>query len=469
MKTKKVLNGKSYAGNPRVRFDEGDVASAATPRRGSLLYKTVSNRVRCIKAAALLAAIGGTVFTQSANAAAETHEINGVNWTFCERNDSALTITLGANDANTDASISNPAKAIDPSLSIDVADIPWKVTIDDKVYTVTKIGRYAFNWCTNLTGTLTIPDEVIRIGRAAFANSGLKSIATLGGVETLDGYAFQNTGSAANPFPDLSNVKAYTMSGSGNGINHVFESARYSGAVYLHSGSTTLPGRYSFKDCVNLTGVCCIGPATVESGTQTYETFGRYGTFNGATSLKVVFVGLNTKAGSSSIAWLNGVTGCKVIVPDNGYWSTPNVGANNEAIYYGGSTGLGIDADNDAKNVAISVANASALEKALEIAPLFNEVFGWEVRIVVPSGIDMSGGAVAGGLFAANKLPAVFAVKTQAQLEKVLAAVPSTSLLAIDPTGATESLTMPQDRAVWVYLAGNGQYRKIKGMVIIVR
>ena len=39
MKTKKVLNGKSYAGNPRVRFDEGDVASAATSRRGSLLYK----------------------------------------------------------------------------------------------------------------------------------------------------------------------------------------------------------------------------------------------------------------------------------------------------------------------------------------------------------------------------------------------------------------------------------------------
>ena len=81
----------------------------------------------------------------------------------------------------------------------------------------------------------------------------------------------------------------------------------------------------------------------------------------------------------------------------------------------------------------------------------------------------MSGGAVVGGLFAANKLPAVFAVKTQAQLEKVLAAVPPTSLLAIDPTGATESLTMPQDRAVWVYLAGNGQYKKIKGMIIVFR
>ena len=38
MKTVTALNGKPYAGNPHVRFDEGEVASAATPRRGSLLY-----------------------------------------------------------------------------------------------------------------------------------------------------------------------------------------------------------------------------------------------------------------------------------------------------------------------------------------------------------------------------------------------------------------------------------------------
>ena len=39
MATRKALNGMPYAGSPRVRFDEGEVASAATPRRGSLLYK----------------------------------------------------------------------------------------------------------------------------------------------------------------------------------------------------------------------------------------------------------------------------------------------------------------------------------------------------------------------------------------------------------------------------------------------
>ena len=424
------------------------------------------------KAAVSATAIAvGAAIPMAVNAAAETHEINGVNWTFCERNDSELTITLGANNANEDDGISNPAKAIDPSLSVNAADIPWKVTIDGKVYTVTKIGRYAFNLCENLKGVLAIPDAVKRVGRAAFANSGLEGIDTLGGVETLDSYAFQGTGSAAYPFPDLSNVKSYTKaSGTGTpGVNNAFEKAKYSSAIYLYSGESTIPGRKTFIDCPNLTGVCCIGPATVETGTQIYTTIGTYNTFNNTTSLKVLFMGANTKP-YADYEWLTGVTGCKVVVPDNGHWkSSKFVGTGNEAIYYGGSTGLGIDADNDAKKAVISAADASALKRALELAPLFNEVFGWDVRIDVPSNIDMSGDAVDGGLFAANKLPTVFAVKTQAQLKKVLAAVPPTSLLAIDPTGATESLEMPEDRAVWVYLAGNGQYRKIKGMSIVFR
>ena len=37
--TNAALRGKPDAGNPHVRFDEGEVASAATPRHGSLLYK----------------------------------------------------------------------------------------------------------------------------------------------------------------------------------------------------------------------------------------------------------------------------------------------------------------------------------------------------------------------------------------------------------------------------------------------
>ena len=39
MTKREALNGKPYAGNPHVRFDEGEAASTATSRRGSLLYR----------------------------------------------------------------------------------------------------------------------------------------------------------------------------------------------------------------------------------------------------------------------------------------------------------------------------------------------------------------------------------------------------------------------------------------------
>ena len=38
MTGRESLNGKPYAGNPHVRFDEGEAASTATSKRGSLLY-----------------------------------------------------------------------------------------------------------------------------------------------------------------------------------------------------------------------------------------------------------------------------------------------------------------------------------------------------------------------------------------------------------------------------------------------
>ena len=46
--TNAALRGKPDAGNPHVRFDEGEVAPAATPRRGSLLYKEVKKSTKSI-------------------------------------------------------------------------------------------------------------------------------------------------------------------------------------------------------------------------------------------------------------------------------------------------------------------------------------------------------------------------------------------------------------------------------------
>ena len=48
---REVLNGKLYAGNPHVRSDEGENASAATSRRGSLLYTMKATRLALCAAA----------------------------------------------------------------------------------------------------------------------------------------------------------------------------------------------------------------------------------------------------------------------------------------------------------------------------------------------------------------------------------------------------------------------------------
>ena len=71
MTKREALNGKPYAGNPHVRFDEGEAASTATSRRGSLLYNLLKESaamrwslvsiVATICAAAPIAAVADTL------------------------------------------------------------------------------------------------------------------------------------------------------------------------------------------------------------------------------------------------------------------------------------------------------------------------------------------------------------------------------------------------------------------------
>ena len=66
--TNAILRGKPDAGNPHVRFDEGEVASAK-PRRGSLLYKkTFVSLVFCGWLAMPFAAMAGDVAVTSMTA-----------------------------------------------------------------------------------------------------------------------------------------------------------------------------------------------------------------------------------------------------------------------------------------------------------------------------------------------------------------------------------------------------------------
>ena len=63
----KVMQGKPYAGNPHVRFDEGEVASVATPRRGSLLYNLRKTMI-------LAAVVASAAIPLAANAATESDD-----------------------------------------------------------------------------------------------------------------------------------------------------------------------------------------------------------------------------------------------------------------------------------------------------------------------------------------------------------------------------------------------------------
>ena len=67
--TNAILWGKPDAGNPHVRFDEGEVASAK-PRRGSLLYK----KLMAIVMSALSAAVTGSLFAAASTTVAELRE-----------------------------------------------------------------------------------------------------------------------------------------------------------------------------------------------------------------------------------------------------------------------------------------------------------------------------------------------------------------------------------------------------------
>ena len=61
MTKREALNGKPYAGNPHVRFDEGEAASTATSRRGSLLYNKKNVRAACAIFALMSASVHADV------------------------------------------------------------------------------------------------------------------------------------------------------------------------------------------------------------------------------------------------------------------------------------------------------------------------------------------------------------------------------------------------------------------------
>ena len=196
-------------------------------------------------------------------------------------------------------------------------------------------------------------------------------------------------------------------------------------------------------------------------------------TFIGATAMKVLLVGQNTKLinlNSGTERMLGGnITGCVVYLPDNGYWTGLNA-CDTTLRYYGPGRDVDIATDDQNNTITVTPTTAETLQEALNLATTFKSAFGLDTRISVTnriaSAVSIPASAYSNVMFDLHSW-VTFNVTTQTQLENTLAAISSDSMLIVDPTGATENLTVPEGRQVFVVLKeGDAIRRRLNGFTI---
>lgn len=263
------------------------------------------------------------------------------------------------------------------------------------------------------------------------------------------------------------------------------------GVVFPAEFSTFLYGR-TFKDCTSLQALWFKGPPTVASGTQNYidiapssNGVGRK-IFTGCNALKYVLVGPNAKFYTSSNRALSfeEQTGCRIFLPTkpgNTTWEAfettkvgtfPVAGSNPIIVMYGPGQELDIEGADGTGNGKLTFTpnTAHALTNVLAAASVFKTQFGVDSKVVITNAIEAVEGTITSELLANVSFDSLnFAVNTQAQLDMVLDAVPVETPLSIDPTGATESLTViTENRKIYVLLPTNGTYKLTKGGLMII-
>ena len=362
-------------------------------------------------------------------ACADTVTTNGVTWTYTVLDSSKSPATVRLGDGT--------SACIATSTAVNAADIPWTFTNDGIDYTVTAIGASAFSGCSKLSGTLAIPASVTSMGDRAFQQSGISAVSSIGGIDTIPRYAFNESSSLTDFTADISKVTKFTA-------------GAFQGCKFKHfyvPGSTTVEAERLFR---------------------------------GNTSFKLFFAGPNTTGSkvNTSAQILSNVTtsNAKVFVPVKTSWSNLDVGgSNNEVIWYGATTNLNLVVDDAAKTITATPTDETALVKVLESAPLFKTHFGWNTRVNITNTIEATAGTITAEMLNAvefNTLLLTFKVNTQAALDSVLAAVPASNwpLLAIDASDSKEELTLPQGREIYVRVSGDGKQGKyipkIKGLII---
>ena len=142
--------------------------------------------------------------------------------------------------------------------------LPSTVTNNNVTYTVTKIGDYAFYQCSELTGTLTIPNSVTTMGWQAFAAcEGFDGTLSLPSSLTTIGFgAFEwcpnFTGSLTIP-------NSVTSMG-----NFAFYNSGFTGSLTIGNSVPSI-GKYAFSSC-GFTGSLTIGNSVTSIGESAFHT-----------------------------------------------------------------------------------------------------------------------------------------------------------------------------------------------------
>ena len=364
-------------------------------------------------------------------------------------------------------------KAIaDDGATVDASLIPWEFDYNGTHYTVTKIALAAFNKYNatdaTLTGTLTIPDAVTEIRNTAFNNQ--KSLTGFSGgrnVKFWGAMAFTGCSNMLGVYPDMSQSVYFRdsvfsscskMTGTlvfSDMLQYVyyyaFHSTKISGAAVIPASVGTFGGNSTdygvFRDCPNLEAVWVKGKPPTAS--QTYTTVYCAALAMNCTSMKMILMGRNTKGAMMNQtgvrAMLNGDTGVQVFVPANGYWDGLVAGGTDNTIwYYGPDQEFDLEIDDDTMEAVFTPTTANALTNALAWAPQFKTHFNLDAHISVTNTLDFADVAITEDMTSGVTFDRLmFSAKKQTQLDAILGAFPASAQIAIDPTGLTENMVIP--------------------------